>query len=116
MKRQILVGVGVAALGLVALYVFTRPPAEEAVPVCKTLPPAPQPGIPGGWIMYTGQVSQTASAEARASLSEPIGSAHTFQDDDGATLGILLMWHCHDPSEGVTPVGWHKGATLFRVS
>jgi len=44
-----------------------------------------------------------------------MGSVTTFLDDDGTELGIMVMWHCHDPSEGVRPVGWHKGATLFRI-
>lgn len=65
--------------------------------------------------MYSGAVSGTAGARARAALSLPMGSTDTFVDDDGSVLGIVLMWHCHDPSEGVTPVGWHKGATLFRI-
>ncbi len=44
-----------------------------------------------------------------------MGASTSFLDSDGAEVGILLMWHCHNPSEGVRPVGWHKGATLFRV-
>jgi hypothetical protein len=114
-KTELLAGIGLVALGVVGLYVLSRPAPDEDLPICTTAPPAPQPAVPGGWSMYTGAVSGTAGAEARASLSSPIGTAHTFEDDDGALLGILLMWHCHDPSEGVTPVGWHKGATLFRV-
>jgi hypothetical protein len=66
--------------------------------------------------MYSGGVSQDATAAARAALALPIGSSQTFTDSDGSTLGLLLMWHCHEPDSGMTPVGWHKGATLFRVA
>lgn len=114
-KTELLAGIGLLGFGVVALYLLTRPAPEDDVPICKTSPPAPQPSIPAGWRMYSGGVSGTASTEARASLSSPMGTAHTFEDDDGELLGVLVMWHCHDPSEGVTPVGWHKGATLFRV-
>ena len=117
MTRQTLLALGGVAVigGAGALYLLFRAPPEPAVPVCKTLPPSPQPTVPGGWRVFSGVVSATATDNARAALALPMGSQTTFLDDDGSLLGIVVMWHCHDPSEGVKPVGWHKGATLFRI-
>jgi len=117
-KRTLLLAGGALAAvgGAAALAMLLSKPAAPELPVCKTFPPSPQPGIPAGWQLFSGFVSATASARAREALSLPMGSQDSFTDDDGSLLGILLMWHCHDPSEGVTPVGWHKGATLFRIS
>ncbi len=108
-------GGGIAAAGAAALAYLLRAPIEDETPVCKTQPPSPQPAVPGGWTLYSGPVSGTASARARAALGLPTGATDTFLDEDGAMLGVVVMWHCHDPSEGVKPVGWHKGATLFRI-
>lgn len=115
-KALLFLGGGIAAAGAAALAFLLRAPIEPETPVCETPPPTPQPGVPGGWRLYSGPVSATASARARAALGLSMGSTDTFVDDDGAMLGIVVMWHCHDPSEGVRPVGWHKGATLFRIS
>jgi hypothetical protein len=117
MERRALLflGGGVAAAGAALLAILLRRPIEPETPVCETPPPGPQPGVPPGWRLYSGPVSATATARARAALSMPFGGSDVFQDDDGSSLGVLVMWHCHDPSEGMTPVGWHKGATLFRI-
>jgi len=115
-KALLYLGGGIAAAGAVALALLFRAPIEPDVPICKTPPPRPQPPIPGGWRMYSGPVSGLAAGRARAALSLPMGAGETFEDEDGSLLGVLVMWHCHDPSEGVSPVGWHKGVTLFRVS
>lgn len=114
-KALLFFGGGIAAAGAAALAYLLRTPAEDETPLCKTPPPGPQPPVPPGWRMYSGSVSSLASQKARQMLSMPMGSSDSFLDEDGEVLGVLVMWHCHDPSEGVTPVGWHKGATLFRI-
>lgn len=114
-KALLFFGGGIAAAAAAALAYLLRAPAEDETPICKQAPPSPQPGVPGGWRLYSGPVSATASAMARQALGLPMGSTETFVDDDGETLGVVVMWHCHDPAEGVRPVGWHKGATLFRI-
>jgi len=115
-RKKLLLGAGVTGAGVVGLLHLLTRKTENAVPICEQPPPSPQPGVPAGWSIYRGSVSSDASAAARAALSLPRGSTTTFVDSDGSMLGIVVMWHCHDPSEGVTPVGWHKGATLFRIA
>lgn len=114
-------GGGIALLGGVVLAKLLRAPAEDGGgggtdnPCESTSPPGPQPPVPAGWSLYRGPVSSTATSQASAALALPMGSTATFVDDDGSSLGLLVMWHCHDPSSGMKPVGWHKGATLFRI-
>jgi hypothetical protein len=107
-------GVALIAGGVAVLAVAIRGRPDPAGPLC-TSPPGAYPALPAGWQPYRGRVTPTAAAEARASLSMPMGASRTFVDEDGQLVGVLLTWHCHEPEEGVTPVGWHKGATLYRI-
>jgi hypothetical protein len=91
-----------------------RASAQGTTGLCRSNPPGAQPVAPAGWALYRGDVSMTARSQARQALAQPLGTWLTFQDDGGETVGILLQYHCHEPEENVRPVGWHKGATLFR--
>lgn len=106
-----------AAAGLVAIAsakkASAQTPAEPAIRPCDGPAPGAFPAMPAGFKAHSGPVTQTARAAARAALSGAFGSFSTFTDEDGATRGVLLTWHCHNPEEGVKPVGWHKGATLL---
>ncbi len=82
--------------------------------ICGTPPPSPQPQPPPGWVRYRGAVSQTATAQAISGLKNPLGTWSTFLDENGEEIGVLQQWHCHEPEEGMRPIGWHKGSTLFR--
>ena len=110
-----LVAAGAAGLAWLA---FRRP--EEEVPVelpagiCKTAAPSAQPSPPPGWRQYSDSVSSVATSAAVHALSLPLGTWTTFTDEDGGLLGILRMWHCHEPDSGMHPVGWHQGSTLYR--
>lgn len=106
----ILVGIGVLLRRMWSAPDVTTPQQG----VCKEAPPTPQPPVPAGWRQYSGSVSSTATTAAVHALSLPWGTWSTFVDDDGAELGILRMWHCHEPDSGMHPVGWHQGATLYR--
>lgn len=103
----------IAALGV---FLVARRSGAQGVQqgVCGTPPPSPQPRPPAGWVPYRGRVSPTATAQAVAGLKRPLGTWSTFTDESGEEVGVLQQWHCHEPSEGVRPVGWHKGSTLFR--
>jgi hypothetical protein len=102
-------------LALGALLLARRSAAQSAPGrLCTPPTPTAQPQPPLGWVPYRGAVSQTAIAQARAGLRNPLGTWATFTDDNGQELGVLQQWHCHEPEEGVRPVGWHKGSTLFR--
>ena len=89
-------------------------PAQAPGKLCTPPTPSPQPQPPLGWVPYRGSVSPTAVAAARAGLRNPLGTWTTFDDENGQELGVLQQWHCHEVAEGVRPVGWHKGSTLFR--
>lgn len=88
-------------------------PASSGGRLCIT-PPGPQPKAPAGWRRFRGRASSRAVSAAREALAHPLGAFTTFQDEDGVERAVLLEYHCHEPSEGVRPVGWHKGATLFE--
>lgn len=88
-------------------------PASSGGRLCIT-PPGPQPKAPAGWRRFRGRASSRAVSAAREALSLPLGAFTTFLDEDGVERAVLLEYHCHEPSEGVRPVGWHKGATLFE--
>lgn len=107
-------GVALIAGGVVTLAFALRGRPGPEGPLCAS-PPGAYPALPAGWQQYRGAVSPTAAAEARSSLSLPMGATRTFVDEDGQVVGILVTWHCHEPEEGVTPIGWHKGATLYRI-
>jgi hypothetical protein len=99
-------------MALGAALLASRRRSEEQSGLCGGSPPSAQPKVPAGFRIARTRATKTAIAEAKAALKLPLGSFTTFQDEDGVTRGILLSWHCHEPEEGVTPVGWHKGSTL----
>jgi len=111
-----LVAAGVAG---VAWLAFRRP--DDAAPpdqvpegICRGTPPSSQPQPPAGWRQYSGAVSSVATSAAVHALSLPWGTWTTFTDAGGELLGILRMWHCHEPDSGAHPIGWHQGSTLYR--
>jgi len=108
----VFVGGGVA--GLILLRRSDDTPDEVEEGVCKESPPSAQPSPPPGWRQYAGAVSRTATTAAVHALSLPWGTWTTFADDSGEELGILRMWHCHEPDSGMHPIGWHQGSTLYR--
>lgn len=118
-ETDALLVLGAVGIGLLALVASRGPDAPRvsfvaSPPILGALPPSAQPAPPPGWSRFRGNASALARAAASDALSHPFGTFHPFRDADGATRGVLLEWHYHDPAEGVRPVGWHKGATLYE--
>lgn len=112
---SLLLGMGIAAV----VYAVTRkgsaptpqvPPASSKK-LCDSPPPSPQPKVPAGFSIFRGEVDDIAQGVANNMLGNAIGDSEVFQDGSGRTLLALSLWHCKN--EG-TPLGWHKGVTLFQ--
>jgi hypothetical protein len=103
--------VGLAALAT-ALAFTKRARAQNTARLCVG-PPSAQPSPPAGFVPFKGDVDAVAQEKARGALKNPLGHFEAFVDAAGRELGVLVSWHCHEESEGLRPIGWHKGANLF---
>jgi hypothetical protein len=99
---------------LVGVLAATRRARASSSGECSGAPPSRQPSAPEGFRPFRGAVDRVAQDAARQALSQPLGAFSTFRDEQGRELGVLVSWHCHEPEEGLRPIGWHKGANLFE--
>jgi hypothetical protein len=60
------------------------------------------------------RVTQEISRTARDLLDRPMGS-ETILDIDGRAYAFAVERHYHSPESGMTPIGWHKGVTVYAL-
>lgn len=116
---SLLLGMSIAAAVYAVVRKSSTPTQAPSAPsnpsttkrLCDSPPPSPQPKVPAGFSVFRGTVDDIAQGVANNMLGNPIGDSQTFTDGEGRTLLALSLWHCKN--EG-TPLGWHKGVTLFQ--
>lgn len=120
--------------GVVALFWPARlaDPAPEIAPEPEAPPPpapalvveVPEPepplapivrlGPPHKVILPRSRITPTITRVARELLAKPMGS-ETVRDLDDGSYAFVVERHYHAPESGLTPVGWHKGVTVYAL-
>lgn len=85
-------------------------PPELPPPDAPFGPPRP----PRKVILPRSRVTPAIARTARDILSRPMGSEvlRTLED---RTYAFVVEPHYHAPESGLTPVGWHKGVTVYAL-
>jgi hypothetical protein len=90
------------------VVVETPEQPSEIVPVEK-------PHGPQRWVILSRErVTPAVSRMARHLLGRPMGSS-TLREIEDEPYTFIVEPHYHSPESGLTPVGWHKGVTVYGL-
>jgi hypothetical protein len=102
----------------------TRPaPTGAPLPLVVTetplqppeIAPAERPRGPLHWVILSRErVTPAVSRMARHLLGRPMGS-ETVREIEDEPYAFIVEPHYHSPESGLTPVGWHKGVTVYGL-
>ena len=100
----------------IALVLPEPPKVDEAEKVEAEPPPAPieHLGPPHKVLLPRSRVTPAITRTARELLGRPMGS-ETVRAVGDRSYAFVVERHYHAPESGLTPVGWHKGVTVYAL-